>query len=253
MKVKILASGSKGNSTYIECGKYKFLIDAGIIFVQIKTSLDSIGVDIKDIDFVLISHVHSDHIKGLGTLVNKTSAKIILNCNVFYEIKKYVNINNYEIVDNHYQCGELSIELLTLSHDVSSYGFLINYMGKSLVYITDTGYINRKYHSILKNKDIYIIESNYDEKMLMDGPYPYILKQRIVSDKGHLSNHYTGKFLAKCVGQNTKYIFLAHISEHNNTKEIAIMDVKEELKVIDFDLDKVFLSDQYVALELFEV
>ena len=101
-----------------------------------------------------------------------------------------------------------------MSHDVPCHGILLEYKNKELVYITDTGYVNKKYIPKILNKDFYIIETNYNEKMLMEGPYPYILKQRIIGDSGHMSNRYAGSLLAKCIGEKTKYIFLAHISEH---------------------------------------
>src|SRR5699024_1080680 len=117
------------------------------------------------------------------------------------------------------------------SHDAKgSVGFLITEDDNSIVYITDTGYINRKYFPLLENKNIYYIESNHDEKMLMDGPYPYYLKQRIISDEGHLSNDTTAKYLKKLVGDNTKYIILAHLSEHNNKEELAYIATSEALK-----------------------
>ena len=98
-----------------------------------------------------------------------------------------------------------------------------------MVYITDTGYINRKYLNKMTKKDIYIIESNHDEVMLMDGPYPRFLKERVISDRGHLSNTTTAKYLKKIIGQNTKYIILAHLSEVNNTENLAMEASRKEV------------------------
>ena len=147
----------------------------------------------------------------------------------------------------------MSVELLPVSHDVSCYSFIINYKNKNLVYVTDTGYLNKRYFDKLKNKDVYIIESNHDETMLMNGPYPFILKQRILSDRGHLSNKATARILTKLIGDNTKYIFLAHISEHNNTKQLVLDEITRELSNINFNLDKIILTDQYISLEMVEV
>ena len=122
-----------------------------------------------------------------------------------------------------------------------------------MVYITDTGYINKKYYNMTKNKDVYIIESNHDEVMLMNGPYPYHLKQRVIGDKGHLSNRYTGKYLAKVIGNNTKYIFLAHISENNNTYDLALEQVKEEMEDSTFDINKIVIAHQNEETEMVEV
>ena len=123
---------------------------------------------------------------------------------------------------------EFDIEVIHTSHDAKgSVGYIVNNEKSSLVYITDTGYINNSYLKKMQNKNVYIFESNHDITMLMTGPYPYILKQRVVSDKGHLSNEQAGNYLKELIGKNTKKIVLAHLSEINNTKEIALKTVKE--------------------------
>ncbi len=244
MKIKILASGSKGNCTYIDCENTKILLDVGINLKQIEDSLNTIDVTLKEMDAVLISHTHSDHIKGLATLVRKVGLKVYITIDLLKDIRKIIPIENIVIIDNKFNINDVSITLINTSHDVKSYGFIIEYNGKSLVHITDTGYINRKYYDITSNKDIYVIEANHDEEMLMNGPYPYILKQRVIGDVGHLSNRHTGKYLATAIGNNTKYIFLAHISENNNTKELALHDVKEELKDTEFDINNIILTSQ---------
>ena len=254
MKIKVLASGSKGNSTYIECGNTKILIDAGISYMQIKKALEEINVNVCDLNIILITHTHSDHIKGLCSLIKKTNATLYITEDIYSDLLKNMTINNYYIIEGEkFKYNDLSVELLPVPHDVSCYSFLINYKNKNLVYITDTGYLNKRYFDKLKNKDVYIIESNHDETMLMDGPYPFILKQRILSDRGHLSNKATARILTKLIGDNTKYIFLAHISEHNNTKQLAFNEITKELSSINFDLDKVILTDQYISLEMVEV
>lgn len=253
MKIKVLASGSKGNCTYIECGDVKILIDAGISYLQIKKTLDEDSINIKDIDMVLVTHSHNDHIKGLSTLLNKTDITLCTHSSVYEEIESKMNIPKFHLIDSEYMLKDVEIELIPLSHDVSCYSFKITYDNKTIIYITDTGYLNKKYFSQIKNKEVYIIEANHDEKMLMDGPYPFILKQRIISDRGHLSNLTTGRILSKIIGAKTKYIFLAHISEHNNTKEIALRQVKEQLSEAGVEFDNFIITDQYVSLDMVEV
>lgn len=253
MKVKVLASGSKGNCTYIECDKTKILIDAGISYQQIKVLLDDINVSINDINILLLTHSHNDHIKGLSTLLKKTKIILYLTENVYSDIYKKMEISNFHIIDKEFMINDVEVELLHLSHDVECYGYIISHNNKQLVYITDTGYLNRKYYSIISNKDIYIIEANHDEKMLMDGPYPFILKQRIISDRGHLSNNTTGRILSKVIGPKTKYIFLAHISEHNNTKELALQQVKDYVSKSGVDFNNFIITDQYISLDMIEV
>ena len=107
--------------------------------------------------------------------------------------------------------------------------------------------------SKIKNKDFYIIETNYNDKMLSEGPYPYLLQQRIRGDSGHMSNRYAGSLLAKCIGLKTKHIILAHISEHNNDKNLVLEEVKDELKNTDFDCNKLILTEQNTPSEMIEI
>ena len=251
MKVKVIASGSKGNCTYVECDNIGFLIDVGINYSKIIKELND--ECLKKIAFILITHTHSDHIKGLSTLLKKMKPNVYSSSEIIKALSDDIKYNNYHIVDKEICINGIEIILIPLSHDVECYGYLIKHNGRELVYITDTGYLNKRYFDLLSNKDIYIFESNHDEKMLMDGPYPYILKQRIVSDKGHLSNSYSGRVLSKIVGQKTKFVFLAHISEHNNDKTLLFSEVSKKLKEVNFDTDKIYLTDQSKSLETIEV
>ena len=253
MKIKIIASGSKGNSTLIESGNSRILIDVGVNYSRIKSTLNSINVDPSTLDGVIISHTHSDHIGGLSSLIKKINVPVFIKEELYSEIKKIIPNDNIVIIDdNTVTIGDFDIELINASHDVPAFGFIISDNKNKILYLTDTGYINRKYYSKLENLDAYIIESNHDEKMLMDGPYPYILKQRVISDKGHLSNRYTGRFLNKSVGNNTKYIVLAHISENNNTEELAMEQVLDELK-LNPNKQKIIIAKQHRDTEMVEI
>ncbi len=253
MKVKIIASGSKGNCTLVMSQNTKILIDVGVSSTYIKNSLELSNIDINTLDGVLISHTHSDHIKGLAQIIKKYKLKVYATLKLLYDLVKIIPIESIVVVDEQFEIGDINILLMETSHDVPSYGFIIENNGVSMVYITDTGYINKKYHELTINKDIYIIESNHDEEMLMNGPYPYHLKQRVISDKGHLSNHYTGKYLTKVIGSNTKYIFLAHISENNNTYDLALTQVKEELINSQFKNYEMIVTHQNEETKMIEV
>ena len=252
MKVKVLASGSKGNCTYIETEKLKLLIDVGVTFSYLTSELEKISVLPGELSGILITHSHSDHIKGLQSLVKRTNIPVYITEGIKEDLIDKIPESNFRTLSLENQLENLVIECIPTSHDVESVGYLIHEGDTSLVYITDTGYINRKYLSNLANRDIYIIESNHDEKMLMNGPYPYILKQRIISDKGHLSNTTVASYLTKLVGEKTKCIVLAHLSENNNTEDLAYQTTKNML--IEHNLDReIIIAKPHESIETIEV
>ena len=228
MKTKIIASGSKGNCTFLYTGKDKYIIDIGISYLSLKRSLERNSLSLEDIKGIFITHAHSDHIKGLTSIIKYTKLPIFIPEEMYEELEDKLPKERCIFLEDNTKVNQIDIELIHTSHDAaSSVGYIITYMDKRLVYVTDTGYINRKYLTKMQDADIYILESNYDETMLMDGPYPYILKQRVVSDTGHLSNKTTSRYLKKIATDRTKYIVLAHISEKNNTEEIAYQETSQ--------------------------
>ena len=230
MKLKTIASGSKGNCSIVLCDETKFIIDMGISYLTLKRSLEENSLSFDQFTGILITHNHKDHISGLASLIKKTHIKVFIPIEMYDGIKEIVPKDRCEFIDDKFKTNDTEIELIHTSHDAPySIGFIITQNEKSIVYVTDTGYINRKYLKKMENKDLYLIESNHDEVMLMDGPYPRFLKERVISDKGHLSNTTTSKYLSKIIGNKTKYIILAHISEKNNTEELAYKCTKEEI------------------------
>lgn len=237
MKIKILASGSKGNSSLIICDNTKLLIDIGLSFARIKSHLELNGININDITGLLITHSHSDHIKGLKTFIKETDIKIYIPKDMYHELEEIVPIDRCIFIEDIFNINDVNIELIHTSHDTDfSVGYIIEYNKKTLVYVTDTGYINRRYLKKMEDKNVYVIESNHDEAMLMDGPYPRFLKERVISDRGHLSNKTTAGYLKKIVTDNTKCVVLAHISEKNNTIDLAYQEANDVLKDKDIEL-----------------
>ena len=228
MEAIILGSGSKGNSTLLITDSKKILIDVGFSYPKTKMILEKYNLTLSDIDFILVTHEHKDHITGLASVVKHSKKMVYIPSEMFKVINKIVDKNFiYEIDSEKFQIDDLSIRFLHTSHDAMyPVGFLIE-DSTSLIYMTDTGYISKNNLKYMKNKNIYIIESNHDPKMLMDGPYPYVLKQRVISDTGHLSNEMTGKYLHDLIGDNTKKIILAHLSETNNLEDLAIKTVSK--------------------------
>ena len=229
MKIQTISSGSKGNCSIVLCDNVNLIIDMGISYLTLKRSIEDNSLSFSNFNGILITHCHKDHTKGLKTLLKNTNLKVFIPEEMYESIKDLVPYAKCEFINDEFAIEDVQIELIHTSHDApSSVGYIIESKGKSLVYVTDTGYINRKYLAKMVGKDAYLIESNHDEVMLMDGPYPRFLKERVISDKGHLSNKTTAKYLKKIIGNNTKNIILAHLSEKNNTEEKALEAMKEE-------------------------
>ncbi len=243
MEALILGSGSKGNSTLLITDSKKILIDVGFSYSKTKMILEKHNLKPQDIDFILITHNHKDHIIGLASFVKREKKFVYIPIGMYQEINKLVDADYLvPLQDDVLELGDLKIRFLHTSHDAkSSVGFVFEDT-KSVVYMTDTGYISQKNLKYMQDKNLYILESNHDPKMLMDGPYPYILKQRIISDTGHLSNEMAGNYLKELIGSNTKEIVLAHLSETNNDEELALKTVKN---IIAYDINiKVARQDE---------
>ena len=229
MKIQTIASGSKGNCSIVLCGDTNIIIDMGVSYLTLKKSLEENSLSFEQFSGILITHCHKDHINGLASLVKHTNLNAYIPKDMYDSLKEVIPFSICNFIDDNFNINDVEIELIHTSHDApSSVGFIINHNNKSLVYVTDTGYINRKYLSKMVNKELYLIESNHDEVMLMDGPYPRFLKERVISDSGHLSNATTSKYLKKIIGPKTKNIILAHLSEKNNTEEKALEAIKEQ-------------------------
>ena len=252
MKVTVLSSGSKGNTTYIETAECKVLIDAGNCCKYISEKLNNIDVDPNDLDAILITHTHSDHVKGLKVFCNKYNTKVYCSKLMFNDISY---IKNYEFINSDViNLKDMQIKVIKTSHDANdSNGYIISSNESSIVYVTDTGYINRKYFDLLKNHDLYIMESNHDIEMLNNGPYPYELRKRIFGDKGHLSNIDSSVYLSNFIGNKTKYVLLAHLSEENNEPIIAYNTLVNKLKEKNKLVDNIIVCKQNEETSLIEL
>lgn len=253
MKLKVLASGSKGNSSLLITNELKVIIDLGMSYPYISAKLLEENIEPSTIDAILITHTHSDHIKGLKQFIKRNNTLVYVPLKMSEELIEIIPQKNIRIIEEELTIKDLDISIIHTSHDaVASVGYIFSNNNKNIVYITDTGYVNRKYLNKIKNKDIYYIESNHDEEMLMNGSYPYVLKQRILSDEGHLSNKTTASYLKSVVGSNTKYIILAHLSEKNNTEELAYQTTKEAMDEINYQ-EEILITKQNESLKVVEV
>lgn len=255
MKVCVLSSGSKGNSTLVTTDKVKILIDLGTTSKYVENELLNMNIKPGEISYILITHSHVDHIKGLKVFIKRYNPTILVTEDMLKVLNEEIGEFKYKFYeDKKAELDDVTINVIKTSHDAEeSIGFVLENNNSKAVYITDTGYINKKYFKLLSNNDLYILESNHDVKMLMDGPYPYYLKQRVQGDKGHLSNKQASEYLCKLIGNKTKKIVFAHISEHNNTYEKVLETFKEELDRNDKQFCNVIIAKQNEVSELIEI
>lgn len=245
MKVCVLASGSKGNVTYIETKNHKILLDMGKKKKYIVDALKEIDVDPKEIDIILISHLHSDHISALEAFIKTYKVTVCMPQEMFANLDSIQNYEHIRIYEDEILFDDIKIYAIKSSHDaIGSRNFIIEEGDSSIVQITDTGYIKSKYFNLLKNRDVYLLESNHDIEMLTHGPYPDWLKTRVLSDEGHLSNQAAGFYLSKLIGEKTKKVFLMHLSEVNNNSEIALKTVNDTLNEYKIDFKNIECAEQ---------
>ncbi len=252
MKICVLASGSKGNSSYIETNQTKSLVDIGMSAGYIAKSLKNIGVNPSDIQRIFITHTHTDHIAGLKVFLKKYHPTVYLTEKMEKELG--FDIDDKVYIDEGVSIADLDVGVVKTSHDAAdSNGYIFSSLNKSIVYITDTGYIHVKNFDKLKNKSVYVFESNHDIRMLKEGKYPYYLQQRILSDKGHLSNKDSAYYLSEFIGDNTEKIILIHLSEENNKPEVALKTLLDTLEKKNIRIPDIEIAMQKESTELIEL
>lgn len=252
MKICVLASGSKGNSSYIETNQTKSLVDIGMSAGYIAKSLKNIGVNPSDIQRIFITHTHTDHIAGLKVFLKKYHPTVYLTEKMEKELG--FDIDDKVYIDEGVSIADLDVGVVKTSHDAAdSNGYIFSSLNKSIVYITDTGYIHVKNFNKLKNKSVYVFESNHDIRMLKEGKYPYYLQQRILSDKGHLSNKDSAYYLSEFIGDNTEKIILIHLSEENNKPEVALKTLLDTLEKKNIRIPDIEIAMQKESTELIEL
>ena len=233
MRIVTFASGSTGNCGLISDGGANILIDAGISMRRTVTALSSLGLTPYDLCGVLITHEHSDHISGLSMLCKHYNIQIFAPrplCYALGSMKPELKVNLNIIPENEYfYMDGISVKCFRTPHD-SYYSVGYRFEGSSTIaWATDTGSITQPLIDGLEGAELALIEANHDVEMLKYGPYPYPLKKRILSDKGHLSNSDSALLAQHLAKSGTRYIILGHLSRENNTPEAALSTVKEAL------------------------
>ncbi|CAM4138114.1 MULTISPECIES: MBL fold metallo-hydrolase [Geobacillus] len=236
MRFSVLASGSTGNAFYVETDRQRLLVDAGLSGRQLEQLFAEIGRHPKELDGLLVTHEHSDHIKGLGVLARKYRLPVYANEKTWRAMEQVVGDIPAEQkfvfpLGAVRTFGDVDVESFGVSHDAAEPMFYVfHYGGKKLALLTDTGYVSERIKKTIENADVFVFESNHDVGMLRMGRYPWSVKRRILSDVGHISNEEAGLALADVIGERTKQVYLAHLSQDNNMKELARMTVAQILE-----------------------
>lgn len=241
MRICSIASGSSGNCIYIGSERTHILIDCGISGKRIEAGLDGIGLKASDLDAILVTHEHTDHISGLGVILRRYGLPVYATSGTFKAALKAPGIgridpglHNNIRPDQTFTIGDLIIDPFHISHDAADpVGFRIGCGKKSAAIATDMGMFNDYIVQHLLNLDTILIESNHDVNMLEAGRYPYPLKQRILGEKGHLSNESAGLLLNEILHDDLKHIILGHLSAENNYPALAYETVCCEVTMAD--------------------
>lgn len=224
MRVCLLASGSRGNSTFIESGGVRLLIDAGLSGKEIQRRLELLGLSCNDLDAILVTHEHQDHVGGIGPLARRHQLPVYIDnktCAALPKLGAIPDLRLFHAGDS-FILRDIEITSFSTTHDaVNPVGFVVHSPEGKIGYATDLGLPTRLVCECLKQCRVLILEANHDEKMLQDGTYPWALKQRIRSRHGHLSNTQAEELLDQVLWDGLEALFLAHLSDDNNCDKLV--------------------------------
>lgn len=241
MRLCSIASGSSGNCIYVGSDATHLLVDIGISGKRAESGLSELELTGRDIDGILITHEHADHVQGLGVISRKYGIPIYATPGTIKAIKECGSMGKmdealfHEIKeDKKFIIKDLTINPMRISHDAAQpVGYRISYGEKKVAVCTDLGTYNDYTVECLKGMDALLLEANHDVNMLQVGPYPYYLKQRILGDRGHLSNENSGRLLCRVLHDKLKAVVLGHLSKENNLPELAFESVRMEVTMGD--------------------
>lgn len=241
-----LASGSKGNSLFVSCCSSSILIDAGLSGVEIERRLNLLNIDPQSLTAIIITHEHSDHVKGAGILSRRFKLPVYITQKTYAAAQSLGRIEEICF----FECGspfkidQILVTPFSTSHDATDpSGLTMQYNGHKIGIATDLGIVTGLVKEHLKNSTVLYLESNHDLDMLINGPYPWHLKQRIKGRTGHLSNLDAGRLLSELNTDDLRHVILAHLSEENNCPEKAVQEILKSLNGSSIDL-QVALPDR---------
>ena len=241
MRLCSIASGSSGNCIYVGSDHTHLMVDAGISGKRIEQGLNSLELSAKDMDGILITHEHVDHVKGLGVMARKYALPIYATKGTLDEIRRMGSLGVipdelYREIhpDEPFAVGDLTVKPIHISHDAADpVAYRVEGEGKSAGIVTDLGKYDDYIVDKIQGLDVLLLEANHDIHMLEVGSYPYPLKRRILGDRGHLSNELSGKLLCRVLHDRMKAVFLGHLSKENNYDELAYETVRLEINLGD--------------------
>ena len=255
MRICVLGSGSSGNSTFVEQNGTRLLVDAGLRAKEIVERLALINVDASTLNGILISHEHQDHIQGAAAIARKFKVPVYISSRA----REHASFS-FQLV-HHYpvsagvpvQIGAITVTPFSTPHDsIDPLGFALRAQQCRACVITDIGYVTETIRERLRNSDIVIIESNHDLEMLRSGPYPWSLKQRVMSNYGHLSNEALAYFFSEYFDGTQRKVMLTHLSRQNNHPQIAYVSALRALEKKSRDTD-LHISLQDEVSEILEI
>lgn len=241
MRLCSIASGSSGNCIYTGTEATHVLVDAGISGKRVEAGLHSMGLTGHDVDGILVTHEHSDHISGLGVLCRRYRIPVYATPGTIGAIKACKSLGEIpeelfcEIeADEAFTIKDLTVRPMRISHDAAEpVAYRFSYGKKKAAVCTDLGTYNDYTVECLKGMDVLLLEANHDVHMLQVGSYPYPLKQRILGNRGHLSNENSGRLLSRVLHDDLKKVVLGHLSQENNLPELAYEAVRLEIDLAD--------------------
>lgn len=259
MKFIPLFSGSSGNSSYLEVGSTRLLIDAGMTGKAITEALCRISVSPEKLNGILVTHDHVDHTRGVGILSRKYGLPVYANAGTLKAMEPITKELPYSSTrlfqtDEDFYIGSINIFPFKTPHDAAeSVGFVFTSGEKKLTYMTDIGCMREAMLSRAAGSNLVFIEANHDIEMLKYGPYPYPLKQRILSDHGHLSNENCGKALVKLYETGVRFAVLGHLSKENNTEYEAYNTVSRVLEEANISDMRIVVAKRGEITGIFEL
>lgn len=249
LKISPLFSGSRGNCSLVQTEEANILIDAGYGYKQIVSRLAESNLTVADVSAIVLTHEHSDHISALPYLIKGSQASVYAPRAICATVTCRTFCSDILPVDGSFELNGVKVDVYRCSHDsLDCVGYKFTYQNESVASVTDTGCVNDELTEFLSPCKGILLESNHDVDMLNNGPYPYPLKRRILSNFGHLSNAQTAQVIASLKGSNVRHIVLSHLSEQNNTKEIAFSSAVSALHsagLTEGKEVKIYVADQY--------